>query len=331
MFGPFKKPDLLMPHRKYFLDLSDLQFKRVQLPWKSKLIRFFLWIGVAIVVSWLYGMAFDRYFGSQKAKMLTQEVESIKLEYSMLGRQIDNSVRVLNDLEQSDAQRYRPVLDMNPVPGSVREMGSGGVNKYEELEGFDNSGLMISFRKKVDEIKNRSDLQAQSFDVIGERRDEWKREMEHLPMISPVNVVYRLGDGMKFREIHPVLGTPQWHHGQDICTPYGTEVFATGSGKVIKAGWEGGFGNCIIIDHGYGYRSTYGHLSNIKVTVGMNIKRGDLIGLTGSTGTSSGPHLHYQIDLYGQYKNPLYYFSNDLTESEYFEMIQTLTAQSRLR
>jgi murein DD-endopeptidase MepM/ murein hydrolase activator NlpD len=220
---------------------------------------------------------------------------------------------------------------MDSIPVSMRNMGSGGVERYEELDGYSNSGLMLTCRKKVNEIKNRATIQFESFKAIEEKKNEWKREMEYLPMISPVNIIYRLGDGMKFRDKHPVLGTPQWHHGQDFSTPYGTDVYATGSGKVIEAGWNSGFGNCIVIDHGYGYRSTYGHLSNIKVTVGLNIKRGDLIGLSGNTGTSTGPHLHYQIDLYGQHKNPLYYFNDDLTEDEYFDMIQTLTAQSKFR
>jgi murein DD-endopeptidase MepM/ murein hydrolase activator NlpD len=237
----------------------------------------------------------------------------------------------MDNLEMSDENRYRPVLDMDTVPQSFRNMGTGGVNKFDELEGYDNSLMMISFRKKVEDLRNRTTIQYESFRAIDETKDEWKREMEYLPMISPVNVIYRLGDGLKFRDKHPVLGTPQWHHGQDFSTPYGTEVFATGSGKVIEAGWSGGFGNCIVIDHGYGYRSTYGHLSNIRVSTGMNVKRGDKIGLTGSTGTSSGPHLHYQIDLFGQYKNPLYYFNNDLSEDEYFEMIQTLTSQAKFR
>jgi murein DD-endopeptidase MepM/ murein hydrolase activator NlpD len=320
-----------MPHRKYFLDLSDLQYKRVRLPWKSKLIQGALWVMVSITVAWFYNSISNSIFGSPKEKLLSQEIENIKLQYSLLGRQIDNSEKILNDLELSDGNRYRSVLDMDSIPVSVRKMGSGGVNKFDELEGFDNSALMITYQKKVEVIKNRTTIQYQSFNAIEEKKDEWKREMEYLPMISPVNVIYRLGDGLKFREVHPVYGTPQWHHGQDFSTPYGTEVFATGSGKVIEAGWNGGYGNCIVIDHGYGYRSTYGHLSNIKVTVGLNVKRGDLIGLTGSTGTSSGPHLHYQIDLYGQHKNPLYFFNNDLTENEYFEMIQTLTAQSLFR
>jgi hypothetical protein len=320
-----------MSNHKYFLDLSDLQFKRVRLPWKSKLVRFCLWSLAAVAVTLFYSAVFNKTFGSHKEKAFTQEIENLKLKYSLMGRKINDSFNILNDLKLSDANRYRPVLDMDSIPASMRNMGSGGINKYEELDGFDNSPLMLSFRKKVDEIKNRSSIQFESFNSIEERKNEWKREMEYLPMISPVNVIYRLGDGMKFREKHPVLGTPQWHHGQDFSTPYGTEVYATGSGKVIEAGWNGGFGNCIVIDHGYGYQSTYGHLSNIKVTVGLNIKRGDLIGLSGNSGTSSGPHLHYQIDLFGHHKNPLFYFNNDLTEDEYFDMIQALTAQSRFR
>jgi len=317
--------------RKYFLDSSDLQYKQIRLPWKSKLIRFTLWTLISVAVTILYTAIFDAVFGSPKEKVLGQEIGNIKLKYSLLGRKMDNSLNILNDLEMSDANRYRPILDMDSIPGSIRKMGSGGVNRLEELDGYENTIFMLFFSTKVEEIRNRTTIQYESFKAIEERKNEWKREMEYLPMISPVNVIYRLGDGMKFRERHPVLGTPQWHHGQDFSTPYGTEVYATGSGKVIEAGWKGGYGNCIIIDHGYGYQSTYGHLSNIKVTVGLNIKRGDLIGLSGSTGTSSGPHLHYQIDLYGQHKNPLYFFNNDLTEDEYFDMIQTLTAQTKFR
>lgn len=320
-----------MFNHKYFLDLTDLQYKKVRLPWKSMLFRFALWSVAAVVTTIIYSSLFNGTFGSPKEKELSQEIENLKMSYSIMGMTIDNALKTLHDLELSDGNRYRPVLDMDSVPGSMRNMGSGGVERYEELYGYNNSDLMLASREKVAEIKNKATIQFESFRAIEEKKNEWKREMEYLPMISPVNVIYRLGDGMKFRDKHPVLGTPQWHHGQDFRTPYGTNVYATGSGKVIEAGWNSGFGNCIVVDHGYGYRSTYGHLSNIKVTVGLNIKRGDQIGLSGNTGTSTGPHLHYQIDLYGQHKNPLYYFNDDLTEDEYFDMIQTLTAQSKLR
>jgi len=298
---------------------------------KRKLVRISLWLIGSVAVTLFYNIIFENAFGSPKEKLLNQEIENIRLKYSLITRGIDRSYSLMDKIEMSDEHRYRPVLDLDTVPESYRRMGTGGVKRFEELAGYDNTDLMVTLRKRVEELKNRTTVQSESFRVIEESKNEWKREMEYLPMISPVNVIYRLGDGLKFRDKHPVLGTAQWHHGQDFRTPYGTEVFATGSGKIIEAGWKGGFGNCIVIDHGYGYRSTYGHLSNIRVPVGINIKRGDLIGLTGSTGTSSGPHLHYQIDFYGQHKNPLYYFNNDLTEDEYFEMIQTLTSQARLR
>ncbi len=316
---------------KYFLDLTDLQYKKVRLPWKSMLFRFALWSMAAVVITIIYSSVYNSTFGSPKENELGQKIENLKLKYSMMGIAIDDALETLHDLELSDGNRYRPVLDMDSIPGSMRNMGVGGVERYEELDGYYNSDLMLTSRKKVAEIKNRATIQFESFKAIEDKKNEWKREMEYLPMISPVNVIYRLGDGMKFRDKHPVLGTPQWHHGQDFRTPYGTNVYATGSGKIIEAGWNGGFGNCIVIDHGYGFRSTYGHLSNIRVTVGLNVKRGDMIGLSGSTGTSSGPHLHYQIDLFGQHKNPLYYFNDDLTEDEYFDMIQTLTSQSKFR
>jgi len=317
--------------RKYFLDPSDLQYKRVKVTWTVKLLRLTVFMSVAVTITILYTSLFNSMFGSPKEKILNQEIESLRLKYSILGMSIDNALRSLDDLELSDGNRYRPVLEMDSIPASIRKMGTGGVKRYEEMEGFFNTPLLLGSRIKVDEIKNRATIQLESFRAIEDQKNEWMRQMEYLPMISPVNVIYRLGDGLKFREKHPVLGTPQWHHGQDFSTPHGTKVFATGSGTVIDAGWNGGFGNCVVIDHGYGYQTTYGHLSAIKVTEGLNVKRGDLLGLSGSTGTSSGPHLHYQIDLFGQHKNPLYYFNNDLTEDEYFDMIQTLTAHTSLR
>ena len=177
-----------------------------------------------------------------------------------------------------------------------------------------------------------SNVQKESFKTIGERSAEWKREMDHFPGISPVNVKFRLGDSYKFREIHPVLGTPRMHNGQDFIVPYGTEVYATGDGSVIESGWNsGGFGNCIVIDHGYGLQSIYGHLSEIKVVKGQNIKRGDLIGISGSTGLSSGPHLHYQIEKFGDHKNPINFFNDDMSYDEYNEMIQAFGSKSKFR
>lgn len=269
-------------------------------------------------------------FGSPKEKMLSQQVENLKLQYSLTGRQLDNSMASLNSFMLSDDRRYRPILDMDSIPESYRKAGYGGVDRFRELAGYMNSDLIISTRSKIEEIKNLANVQNESFKTIAEKSGEWKREMDHQPMISPVDVKYRLGDGFKFREIHPVLGTPRMHYGQDFSVPYGTDVYATGDGKVIESAWNsGGFGNYIVIDHGYGLQSTYGHLSEIRVTKGMNVKRGVLIGLSGSTGISSGPHLHYQVNQFGESKNPINFFNNDISVEEFNEMIQALGSKSK--
>lgn len=319
-------------NKKYILDLTDLQYKQVRLPWKAKILRLLFWFAVSIAITVFYGVVFRSLFGSPKEKLLNRQVENLKLQYSLIGRQLDNTVASLQSLRLSDDRRYRPVLDMDSIPESFRIGGYGGVDRFRDLTGYINSDLLVSYMAKLEGIKNQANVQKESFKSIAERAVEWKREMDHQPMISPVDVKYRLGDGFKFREVHPVLGTPRMHYGQDFCVPYGTEVYATGNGTVIESGWNpGGFGNYIVIDHGYGLQSTYGHLSKINVSKGVNVKRGDLIGLSGNSGTSSGPHLHYQIEQFGQHKNPVNFFNNDISVDEYNEMIQTLGSKSIFR
>jgi murein DD-endopeptidase MepM/ murein hydrolase activator NlpD len=322
----------LLRNRKYVLDLSNLQYKQVRLPWKKKLLHIFLWFAVSLIVATIYGSVFENIFGSPKEKLLSQQVDNLKLQYSLIGRELDNSITSLNSFRLSDDKRYRPILDMDSVPESYRKAGFGGVDRYRDLKGYLNSDILIAYKSKIDEIKSMATIQKESFISIAEMSAEWKREMDHFPGISPVSVKFRLGDGYKFRAIHPVLGTPRMHNGQDFEVPYGTEVYATGDGSVIESGYNsGGFGNCVVIDHGYSLQSVYGHLSDIKVVHGQNVKRGDLIGISGSTGLSSGPHLHYQIEQFGEHKNPINFFNNDVNAEEYSEMIQAFESKSKLR
>ena len=297
-----------------------------------KFLRLVLWTTFSILISLFYGFVFRSFFGSPKEKLLGRQMENLKLQYSIVGIELDNSVSALKSLRLSDDRRYRPILDMDSIPESYRRAGYGGIDRFRDLTGYLNSDLLIAYRTKIEDIKNQANIQKESFRSITEMTVEWKREVDHQPLISPVDVKYRLGDGFKFREVHPVFGTPRMHYGQDFAVPYGTDVYATGDGTIIESGWNsGGFGNFIVIDHGYGLQSTYGHLSQIKVSKGMNVKRGDLLGLSGNTGTSSGPHLHYQIDQFGEHKNPVNFFNNDISIDEYNEMIQALGSKSKFR
>lgn len=319
-------------NRKYVLDLTDLQFKQVRLPWTKKFIRILFWFAGSVAIATVYGIFFENIFGSPKEKLLAAQIENMKLQYSLVGRELDNSFASLNSLRLSDDKRYRPILDMDSVPESYRKAGIGGVDRYKDLQGFQNSDMLISYKSKIDEIKSMSTIQSESFKSISEKSVEWKREMDHFPGISPVSVKFRLGDGLKWRTVHPVLGTSRPHNGQDFDVPYGTQVYATGDGTVIESGWNsGGFGNWIVIDHGYGLQTVYGHLSDIKVVKGQNVKRGDIIAISGSTGLSSGPHLHYQVEQFGTHKNPINFFNNDVTAEEYNDMIQAFESKSKLR
>jgi murein DD-endopeptidase MepM/ murein hydrolase activator NlpD len=321
-----------MKNRKYILDVSDLQYKQVRLPLKQKFLRALLWLSGSIAISVFYITLFNNYFGSPKELKLNQDIEIIKLRYSMLDRKYDNAFKTIDYLRLSDEKRYRPILDMDLLPESFRKPGYGGVARYIDLEGFTNSRLLIEAHEKLDALINMAKVQEESFVSIDDRKKEWLREMEYLPWISPVDVSITRGDGLKLREVHPVLGTPRWHFGQDFNTPYSTEVYATGAGRVTVAGWSSnGFGYHVVIDHGYGYQSIYGHLSKINVSVGLNVKRGDLLGLSGNSGTSSGPHLHYQINLNGNHQNALNFFADDLTPEEYREMILFLSSKSKFR
>jgi murein DD-endopeptidase MepM/ murein hydrolase activator NlpD len=321
-----------MGNRKYILDPADLQYKQVRLPWKQKILRFLLWFTLSLIISGCYIKIFENKFGSPKEKLLGQQVESIKLQYSMLDRKFGNAFKTLDYLKESDEMRFRPILHMDSIPSSYRNPGYGGVDRFREFAGYENYDLIVLSHQKLESLMNISKVQDESFNDIEDQKNEWIRENEYLPKISPVDVSISKGDGIVFRKHHPVLGTPQWHFGQDFNAPYGTEVYATGAGKVIASGWNSeGFGYHVIIDHGYGFHSIYGHLSKINVPVGLNVRRGDLVGLSGDSGQSSGPHLHYQIDFNGNHQNPLDYFSDDLTPEEYREMIMTLGSKSKFR
>lgn len=321
-----------MNRRKYILDPSDLQYKQVRLPWKQKLARVFIWFALSLIVSFGYFKAFDWYFGSPKVKKLEQQSDELKFRYSLLDRKFNEDFKAVKYFQQSDEIRFRPILNMDTIPSSFKNPGYGGVDRYREFKGLTNGQLIITAHEKLDELRNLTNVQEESFKSISERTSEWIDEFEHLPWICPVDITCPRGDGIKYREVHPVYGTPAWHWGQDFNCPYGTEVYATGDGKVVYAGKsDNGFGYYVEIDHGYGFQTIYGHLSKINVPVGMNIKRGDLLGLSGNSGTSSGPHLHYQIELNGTHQNPLDFFNDDLSREEYFKMINQLSSKSKFR
>jgi len=314
-----------MLRKKYLLDRKEIVYKVYRLSLKQKLTRFALFLVVSLMLATGYGMLFKHLFGSPKERKLQTQLDEISYRYKLLEKDFTAIDHDLSTIASAEDNLYRPIFDMEEIPPSFRQSGFGGTNKYEELEGYENSELIISARKKIDELLRKTYIQSKSFDDIIPLASEWKDKILHIPYIRPVNVNIPLGEGLKFREKHPVLGSPRWHYGQDFQAPPGTDVFTTGAGTVTRAGWSPyGFGNMVEVDHGYGFKTIYGHLSSVKVSEGQSVTRGDLVGLSGSTGISSGPHLHYEIHYNGKVQNPLYFFDDDLTMEEYNKMIDAL-------
>lgn len=304
--------------RKYYLD-NDLQFKRIRHTFSKKLIRIFLIFLISLILGAAYNLVYYHFKGSKKEEILKETIEDKKFRYVLLNKRFEEAKEDLKDLQSSD-ELYRNILDLGFEEYSFNRLPE----EYEYFKNFSHYEIIIPAYKTFDTIEYLTQREEASFYEIEKATQRWLHYIEHIPYISPVNISIRRGDGLKFRERHPILGRPAWHHGQDFSAPMGTPVYATGSGKIIYQGYDKGYGNFIKIDHGYGYQTIYGHLSEFKSKLGQEIKRGDLIALSGNTGYSTGPHLHYEIHLYGKVENPLHFFGDDMSEDEYIEMINLL-------
>ncbi len=262
-------------------------------------------------------------FGTPSEKQLRIENSRLQAQYNVLSRRLDEAAGVLQDLQQRDDNLYRVILQADPVSPAIRRAGYGGTNRYEELMDMANSDLVINTTQKMDILSKQLYIQSRSFDDVVAMCKNHDEMLKCIPAIQPVanKDLRQTASGYGMR-IDPVYGTPKFHSGMDFSALHGTDVYVTGDGTVIRAGWETGYGNTIIVDHGFGYNTWYAHLQDMKVRVGQKVVRGEVIGTVGSTGKSTGPHLHYEVHVKGQVVNPVNYYFMDLTAEEYDRMIQ---------
>jgi murein DD-endopeptidase MepM/ murein hydrolase activator NlpD len=238
---------------------------------------------------------------------------------------------VLENIKDRDDNIYRVIFEAEPIPNSIRKAGIGGVNRYKDLEGYDNSEILLSTVKKVDQISKQLYIQSKSFDEVIEMAQRKSDMMASIPAIQPVKnkELKRIASGYG-RRIDPYYKKLKFHYGVDFSAPKGTPIYATGDGKVAKTKRSRrGFGNHIVIDHGYGYESLYAHMTKYTVRKGQKVKRGDVIGYVGSTGKSTAPHLHYEVHKDGKKINPAYYFHNDLSPEEFDRMLELSSQENQ--
>lgn len=262
-------------------------------------------------------------FGSPSEKELRKENSKLQAQYNVLSRRLDEAMGVLQDIQLRDDNLYRVIFMADPIPSAIRQAGYGGTNRYEHLMDMANSDLVINTTQKMDMISKQLYIQSRSFDDVVEMCKNHDEMLRCIPAIQPVSNkdLRKTASGYGTR-IDPIYGTSKFHEGMDFSAPQGTDVYATGDGTVVQMGWQSGYGNRIVIDHGFGYQTVYAHLRDFRTKLGKKVVRGEVIGGVGSTGKSTGPHLHYEVHVKGKVVNPVNYYFMDLSAEDYDRMIQ---------
>jgi murein DD-endopeptidase MepM/ murein hydrolase activator NlpD len=313
-----------MPRIKYKFNPESLSYDRVRLGFRNLLFRYLAFFVGSLIIALVYWIIFAAFFDSPGEKALEREIEQLTIQYDLIHREMASIEKVLDGLQKTDDNLYRTIFESEPIPASQREGGIGGVNRFESLEGYTNSKLVIETADRLNRIRKKVYVQAKSFDELINLAKSKEEMLRSVPAIIPISNkdLTRTASGFGWR-IHPIYKISKFHYGMDFTAPEGTEVFSTGNGTVVKVqSSQRGLGKHIIIDHGYGYESIYGHLSNFNVKSGQKVQRGDVIGYVGCTGLSVADHLHYEIKLNGTNIDPVNYYFEDLTASEYERMVE---------
>lgn len=265
----------------------------------------------------------DEGFDALFKKELRKENSRLQAQYNVLSRRMDEAMGVLQDVQQRDDNLYRVIFQADPIPSAIRKAGYGGTNRYEHLMDMANSDLVVNTTQKMDMLTKQLYIQSRSFDDVVEMCKNHDEMLRCIPAIQPISNkdLRKTASGYGTR-IDPIYGTTRFHAGMDFSAHPGTDVYATGDGTVVKMGWETGYGNLIIVDHGFGYQTWYAHLQGFRTKLGKRVVRGEVIGAVGSTGKSTGPHLHYEVHVKGQVVNPVNYYFMDLSAEDYDRMIQ---------
>ena len=262
-------------------------------------------------------------FGSPSEKDLRMENSRLQAQYHILSSRLDESLQVMKGLQQRDDNLYRVMMQADPVADALRTPSYNKTNRYEDLMELPSAKLVVNTTQKMDLLERQLYIQSKSVDEVLALCKKHDEMLECIPAIQPVSNkdLKQTASGYGTR-IDPIYKTVKFHSGMDFSANVGTPVYATGNGVVRKAGWEGLYGNCIQIDHGFGYVTRYAHLSKIDVRVGQKVVRGETIGKVGTTGKSTGPHLHYEVMVKGQIVNPVNYYFMDLNADDYDRMVE---------
>lgn len=310
---------------KYYYDSETLAYKKIERKRGRRLGIAFLGILGTFLAGFLLLVIYLNIpmIETPKEKALKRELQNMQLQYGVLNKKMDQIQNVLSNVEDRDNNIYRLYFEANPIPEEQRKAGFGGINRYKNLEGYDNSKLIVETNKRIDILTKQIVVQSKSLDEIAVLAKEKENLLTAIPAIQPVKNenLKRIASGYGWRS-DPFTKVKKFHNGMDFSAPRGTPVYATGDGRIERADNRAtGYGNHIRMNHGYGYTSLYAHLYKFNVRVGQRVKRGDVIGFVGSTGRSQGPHLHYEIFKDGEHINPINFYYGHLSPEEFDQVL----------
>ena len=313
-----------MAKPKYIFNHKTLTYELFQISTAKRIGRFVLVALAMLGVAALFAILLFTFFKSPKEKMQARELEYMKLQYEILNDRLDNMEVLLADMEERDNDIYRVTFEAEPIPSAVRRSRLIDIKRYDELQGYHASDQIINATRKLDAIESQLYTQSLSFDEVFEMARDKEEMLVCIPAIMPIKEtdLKYISSYFGYRP-DPIYKVSKFHSGLDLCGKLGTPIYATGDGKVVeveKSSW--GYGNLIVIDHGFGYETFYSHLKGFAVRRGQKVKRGQLIGYMGMTGKATGVHLHYEIRKNNKPVNPIHFFSNDLTPEQYEQILE---------
>lgn len=316
---------------KYYYDSETLSYRKVVRKKRTTAKYIFVFLLASALFGFFTVLIVSQYFESPKEKALARELQNLELQYELLDKKMDEAELVLNNLEERDNAIYRLYFEANPIPSEQRRQGFGGINRYKQFEGYDNSKLIVNANQRIDIIQKQIVVQSKSLDEIAVLAEDKEKFLEAIPAIQPVNNedLTRMASGYGYR-IDPFTKARKFHYGMDFTAPRGTPIYAAGDGVVKRAdAGSSGYGRHIRIDHGYGYVSLYAHLYKYNVKKNQKVKRGDLIGFVGSSGRSEAPHLHYEIFKDGVRINPINFYYGNLSAEEFNELLAKASVENQ--
>ncbi len=317
---------------KYYYDTETCKYERIKLSTWDVTLNSLGFVFTTLIFAALILWIFNSYFRSPREVYLEKENEQLAFYYDLLSKEVKQSQKMLQALQTRDENIYRVVFEAEPIPASIRNTENTEIKYKRALEsGLNPNELITQTMSKIYMLQKRMYIQTKSYDEILLLANNKTQMLASIPAIQPVTnrELTKLVSGFGMR-IHPIYKVKRLHTGCDFAAPKGTPVYATGDGTVrLTRKNLGGYGNEVEIDHGYGYITKYAHLEKFIVNPGKKIKRGEIIGYVGNTGSSTAPHLHYEVIHNDKKVNPVHYFFNDLNPEEYEKILELATIENQ--